>query len=899
MRVEEALWKKKARQSQKDAIELWRKEAHKRTEKEVRKSELSRESQGRAQERELIEIGEQVKAEQSDRQRHALIKGMYPLLAEGVPKATPEASSNFPPPLIPTKLRHKPTAADIFISSYLDDTVPEYANPVRAPPVPVNQVIHAPSDTGVPLTAPPAQSAIQVQPTLQLPTLPGRRMSVDDSSLGAARGGPPQTPPPHKRLTLAELHAQASQRTPRYQSVAEIRKSLAECCYDPVPGEDNMVLYSFRVRKVAEYLVTLPNMKEDLDRIYRFIRTGDDPESIGEIMSQRKAEIQLMILKFLINCLIREQDYPSKDSAEMRILTRWSDNIAEGKHKTVGAMESMYKKIRKEIIRLHDQRKAAQVSEKESISDPEEEENENPARIAYVGKSRFPDRHLRLEHKSIFHHPAPEQGSLEQVFQATDHILKSRIGYSELSTMHEQELARSAVRWITDSTTFPDEIVAQMFLKLPPAEQRLVGMYMIQHLITLYEGQHSDPGPLHDILNELLQYRWRGLGTDLISVILEQRHKYRTFLNPHFVHVSPPESKPFYIDRQNPLREVHPVQGAGGVMQRVFVYTPISKMELLEMKKLIPCHDKDPAGFHRELKDMLRMGEYTYPDIIKMLKVLLPAGVYEKLKEKEWEVGEKKIDWAALEAEDKARVPGTGLGDKCKELPELLIQVLPRLLTTRKEDWDAISACKQKQDEDISDFYSRFEKCFSINSGLKTSSESYPHLFVTKLVENSSPQIKNRVLKVESTWQANTPSQMLQMLQYHQNRIREEQEHERKRMKDTKMKVLVAQSVPQDSQKRGPNQASHPAAPVKGNCNYCKQPGHFINECAVLKHNIATGKTKERPRPPRQEQVSQIPQPQNAQQTVPAPQPIAATQHVTSQMYQYAQSEYPEYQPYS
>ncbi|XP_078541826.1 uncharacterized protein LOC144827353 [Lissotriton helveticus] len=423
---------------------------------------------------------------------------------------------------------------------------------------------------------------------------------------------------------------------------------------------------------------------------------------------------------------------------------------------------------------------------------------------------------------------------------------------------------------------------------------------MIQHLITLYEGQHSDPGPLHDVLNELLQYRWKGLGTDLISVILEQRHKYRTFLNPHFVPVPPPVRKSFYIDRQNPLREVHPVKGEGGDLERVFVYTPITKIELLEMKKLIPCHDKDPAGFHRELKDMLRMGEYTYPDIIKMLKVLLPAGIYEKLKEKEWEVGEKKIDWTALETEDNTRVPGTGLGDKAKALPELLIQVLPRLLATTKEDWDAISACKQKQDEDTSDFYSRFEKCFIINSGLKTSSESYPHLFVTKLVENSSPQVKNRVLKVESTWQANTPSQMLQMLQYHQNRIREEQEHERRRMKDTKMKVLVAQSVPQDSQKRGTNQASHPAAPVKGTCNYCKQPGHYINECAVLKHNIATGKTKERPRPPRQEQVSQTSQPpQNAQQTVTVPQPIAATQHVTQQMYQSAQSEYPDYQPYS
>ncbi|XP_078509538.1 uncharacterized protein LOC144769359 [Lissotriton helveticus] len=650
MRVEEALWKKKARQSQKDAIELWRKESHKRTEKEFRKTELSRESSEKAQERELIEEGERVRAEQSDRQRNALIKGMYPLLAEGLPKATPEAPCNLPPPLVPTKLRHKPTAADIFLSSYLDDTVPAYANPI--PPAPVNNVIPVPPTTGpvgpVNVTAPPAQPTLHV-PVLPV-TLPARTVFTDDSSLGAAGGGSPRTPPQPRRLTLHDL---ALQRTPKVSTYVDITRLLTDCRYDPVPGEDHMVIYSLRLRRVASYLVTLPDMEEHLDRIYRFIRTGENPGSIHEAMVQRKVETQLMILKFLINCLIREQDCPDKDQEEMKVLTRWSDNIADGKHKTQGCIESMYKKIH-------------------------------------------------------------------------------------------------------------------------------------------------------------------------------------------------------------------------------------------------------PAGFHRELKDMLRMGEYTYPDIIKMLKVLLPAGIYEKLKEKEWEVGEKKIDWTALETEDNTRVPGTGLGDKAKALPELLIQVLPRLLATKKEDWDAISACKQKQDEDTSDFYSRFDKCFIINSGLKTSSESYPHLFVTKLVENSSPQVKNRVLKVESTWQANTPSQMLQMLQYHQNRIREEQEHERRRMKDTKMKVLVAQSVPQDSQKRGPNQASHPAAPVKGTCNYCKQPGHYINECAVLKHNIATGKTKERPRPPRQEQASQNSQPpQNAQQTVTAPQPIAATQHVTQQMYQYAQSEYPDYQPYS
>ncbi|KAJ1117234.1 hypothetical protein NDU88_005434 [Pleurodeles waltl] len=126
----------------------------------------------------------------------------------------------------------------------------------------------------------------------------------------------------------------------------------------------------------------------------------------------------------------------------------------------------------------------------------------------------------------------------------------------------------------------------------------------------------------------------------------------------------------------------------------------------------------------------------------------------------------------------------------------------------------------------------------------------------SRKIENCIQKLKERVQRVESSWQAQTPSQVLRILQYHQNRIREEEEREKSRVKETKLKALVAQTIIPKSV-MNPIQKKTVTGGLKGVCNYCKKQGHYVKDqegnvtCPVLKHNLATGKTVQRPSVPR------------------------------------------------
>lgn len=129
MRVEEQLWKRKSRPSQKEAIELWRKEANRRALKELNKAEKSRQMSEQAKEKELLEEGEQVRAEQMDRERNALVAGIYPVLSEEIAEEVPQ---NVP-------LKIKPTAPEAFLSAYLAEPPPAYID-APFPPLPPEAV---------------------------------------------------------------------------------------------------------------------------------------------------------------------------------------------------------------------------------------------------------------------------------------------------------------------------------------------------------------------------------------------------------------------------------------------------------------------------------------------------------------------------------------------------------------------------------------------------------------------------------------------------------------------------------------------------------------------------------------------------------------------------------------
>ncbi|KAJ1187147.1 hypothetical protein NDU88_003926 [Pleurodeles waltl] len=78
LKVEEQLFKRKARQGQLEAIEWWRKEAHRRQEKAQGKVEKAQRMSGKNRQEELQEKGKQVVLEQMIRESQGNVTGLYP-----------------------------------------------------------------------------------------------------------------------------------------------------------------------------------------------------------------------------------------------------------------------------------------------------------------------------------------------------------------------------------------------------------------------------------------------------------------------------------------------------------------------------------------------------------------------------------------------------------------------------------------------------------------------------------------------------------------------------------------------------------------------------------------------------------------------------------------------------
>ncbi|KAJ1160622.1 hypothetical protein NDU88_001118 [Pleurodeles waltl] len=653
-----------------------------------------------------------------------------------------------------------------------------------------------------------------------------------------------------RRLSLAEKEK-------KDEAVGEDKEG--QCPHDPLntiyPTLDEkgrqLVATWMRIEKI-------PAVQSHIDGMIEFMLRGRDPIPFEDVMKGRNKRQQMHIYTFMLYLFARyfqfkELRNPKKVEELIQEIEVEGGEIGE--------------KVELRLTKLLDLMREHRHKFKEGALTPERKKtasNQHPVRCV-------PPQGDRFAPLPTFSEPPTSEELYDETEDALDWFLEQE------PPLEEQELVRTATLWTSQPKTFNSDIIAQLFSNLPLTQRRLASMYMTQHLMTLNKVFRPHQSALEDLLFKCTFLSFVQDPTPFLNTFLDARQEYhdevaRTLLRSRHTDFRGKEAY-----RQYPLREVHPRTDAANTLHRVFVYTPLTKLEIMKMKEMVPPHSKDPTGFFKELTDVLTMGTYTLTDITIILKNVLPSGIYERLRGQNWLVDNTDLNWAAFEVLDNARPAGADIQDDIKKLPDLVLKVLPQLLTTRKEDWDAISACKQKTGEDTGDYYTRLEECFTVNSGLKPDSDSYPHLFVSKLVENSLPKLKERVQKVESSWQAQSPSQVLRILQYHQNRLREEEEYEKTKIKETKLRALVAQTI---TPKVGPlpqqqTQQQKKANNSKGVCNYCKKQGHYVKDlqgnvtCPVLKHNLATGKTIPRPHVPREQYRPQGGMPQGQNQGMP------------------------------
>ncbi|KAJ1093722.1 hypothetical protein NDU88_006814 [Pleurodeles waltl] len=781
LKVEEQLFKRKARQAQLDSVEWWRKEAHRRQEKAQNKVEKAQKMSEKAKSDELLQTGKETVLDQTIREKQGNMTGLYPVL----PKC--EVAGQ-------VKLKHGPLPSapiDFEEAPLIDllDVPPPYSTDMRP--------VHP--GPGQAVTPPPT-----IIDNLSEHT---RHLSLEETAGGdEAAGGEDKVQCPHNPLYK------------RYPALDEQGKQLLDSW-----------------TKIEK----MPAVQSTIDSMIEYMLRGGDSTAYKDVMKGKNKRQKMHIYTFMTLLFAR---YFQANG--LKIPTTLADIINDLNEKTEEVEDEIDGAVGTLLaLMIQQQRKF-----KEGPSRPTKQ---CPLR-GDLGKREksTPSTYTTV---SFF----PEAPTSEELYEETEEALEWFLDQEPPLTVEEQELARTATLWTSQPKIYNPDVIAQLFSNLPLTQRRLASIYMTQHLMTLNKIIRPHQKALEDLLSRCTSLTFVQDPSLFLNIFLEARQEYHDKVTQTLLRSRHHDLQQKDTLRHFPLREVHPRTDVGNNLHRVFVYTPLTKMEIMKMKEMVPSHSKDPTGFFKELADVLTMGTYTLADMTIMLKHLLPSGIYEKLREKNWVVDAVELNWANLETHESTREPGGDIHQDIKALPGLILKVLPQLLTTKKEDWDAISACKQKPGEDTGDYYSRLEECFAINSGLKPNSDSYPHLFVSKLVENSLPKLKERVQRVESSWQAQTPSQVLRILQYHQNRLREEEEREKTRLKETKIRALVAQTV---MPRTGPPpQQQRTTTTSKGVCNYCKKQGHYVKDlqgnvtCPVLKHNLATGKTLSRPHVPREQ----------------------------------------------
>ncbi|KAJ1107030.1 hypothetical protein NDU88_004427 [Pleurodeles waltl] len=290
---------------------------------------------------------------------------------------------------------------------------------------------------------------------------------------------------------------------------------------------------------------------------------------------------------------------------------------------------------------------------------------------------------------------------------------------------------------------------------------------------------------------------------DYLRQLLSYRKNYHHKRNKETGSASPSRI-PSTDTTQHPLREVPPSyvpatgEGAAAVpahWKQQFVYQQWDRTEVLALKAHLPDPRKNPAGFYKEFSQIISPQILTLMDIKMLFGTLVPQDIWKTIIQKDYPV-ELGGTWDQLDHEDQDRKPGDKPGALIVALPDRLLTLIQKSLPPRLVDWDRIDTCKQKKDEHIADFFSRFERAYTDFSGQDASTEGGMRLFVDKFVNCMSPEVALKIRLAESTWSTSTPSQILTMAQYYENRVHEEKDKKDKQTKELKTKVLVQQAYP-------------------------------------------------------------------------------------------------------
>ncbi|KAJ1159905.1 hypothetical protein NDU88_000409 [Pleurodeles waltl] len=271
-----------------------------------------------------------------------------------------------------------------------------------------------------------------------------------------------------------------------------------------------------------------------------------------------------------------------------------------------------------------------------------------------------------------------------------------------------------------------------------------------------------------------------------------------------------------------------------------WVCTPWIRADVMALKTVLPDLRKNPAAFYEKVEGAISSCTMTLADIDLFFGLILPQDMWRTV---------RKIDdrvvfgasWKELEQMDGDKEPAKKPYQLILDLPAAIIDKLKTIIPPKKIDWIVLASCKQKADESVSDFFTRFEEAFYDFSGQLLSGDTGRHLFVDKYVANLLPGIASHLKASESSWTTSTPVSLFTMAQYYERQELEAKGSEDKKIKELKTKVMLAQAYGppfrgSDKGGRGSYGSSYTRSNLSDDqCAYCKKFGHWAADCPALR----------------------------------------------------------------
>ena len=309
-------------------------------------------------------------------------------------------------------------------------------------------------------------------------------------------------------------------------------------------------------------------------------------------------------------------------------------------------------------------------------------------------------------------------------------------------------------------------------------------------------------------------------------------------------------------NRAFPMREIPPIlqPGVGNAPaghQSQFVHMPWTRSELVAIKKELPDPRKNPAAFYEGLESAMNLSIMTLKDIEMLFGFVVPTETWRQVRDND--DAATGIVWARVIADDLLRVPGALPLQSVRDLPARLILRLQQLIPRANVNWDRLAACKQKDGEEVTDFFTKMEEMFKAHSGQDLATVAGRRIFANQFVTNLTKEIGDLIRQSESSWPAKEPAELLTMAVYYENMRNTEKGKKDLKIKELKTKVLLQQAFPIRGRMfsrgvwprggvRGRGVGRAASAPAQqsradigyNTCAYCHEEGHWKESCPNL-----------------------------------------------------------------